>query len=355
MSGGVDSSVAAALLKQQGYEVIGVTMQLWPAQGPGGEVDRFGGCCGLGAIMDAKRVAHMLGIPHYVMNFRGIFSDKVIANFCREYSLGRTPNPCIRCNQYVKFDALLQRAKELDADFIATGHYSRIEYDQRSGGYCLKRGVDLSKDQSYVLYMMNQDQLRQSLMPLGYLTKKRVRQIAQEIGLPVADKEESQEICFIPDDDYPRFLREYMPQAVKPGPILDQQGNVLGQHRGILFYTIGQRRRLGLSTVKPLYVVAIDRERNGIIVGSKEDSYKEGLIANELSWVAWERLAQPMKVKAKIRYRHQEAQATVTPLDEDKVQVKFQEPQMAPTPGQAVVFYNGDSVLGGGTIAAVAG
>ncbi len=355
MSGGVDSSVTAALLCKQGYEVIGVTMQLWPSCESASEADKSGGCCGHSAIADAKRVARILGITHYVMDFRNIFSDKVIADFCHEYSLGRTPNPCIRCNQYMKFDALLQRAKGLDADFIATGHYSRIEYDQQRERYLLKQGVDLSKDQSYLLYIMTQEQLRHVQMPLGHLTKERVRQIAQEMGLPVADKAESQEICFIPDDDYPRFLTEYIPQAAKPGPILDQRGNVLGQHRGILSYTIGQRRRLGLSTQEPSYVVAIDHKRNAIIVGSKNNTYKTELIASGLNWVALERLTEPMEVKAKVRYLHQGAKATVTPLDGDKVQVKFQEPQMAPTPGQAVVFYNEDSVIGGGTIESVAG
>ncbi|TET39552.1 MAG: tRNA 2-thiouridine(34) synthase MnmA [Dehalococcoidia bacterium] len=356
MSGGVDSSVTAALLKEGGYEVIGATMQIWPSNELADEAERFGGCCGLGAVADAKRVAYKLGIPHYVMNFRDLFAQKVIANFCREYSLGRTPNPCIRCNEYIKFDALLTRAKELEADFVATGHYARIERDEVSGRYLLKKGVDRRKDQSYVLYVMTQNQLRHALMPLGGFTKERVRQVAGELGLPVADKAESQEICFIPDGDYTRFLKEYMPQAAKPGPVLDREGNTLGEHRGILFYTIGQRKGLGISAREPLYVVAIDRERNAIIVGTKREVYGDELIAANLNWIGIESLEQPLELKAKIRYRHREADAVITPiLSEDRVHVKFKQPQMAMTRGQAIVFYHKDSVVGGGTIEQING
>ncbi len=350
MSGGVDSSVTAALLKEEGYEVIGVTMQLWPSPELADEAGRFGGCCDSGAVTEAKRVAHRLGIPHYAMNFKAIFAHKVIANFCREYSLGRTPNPCIRCNQYIKFDALLKKAKGLGADFVATGHYARIEYDKGSGRYLLKQGIDRNKDQSYVLYVMTQDQLRDTVMPLGHFTKEKVRQMAREMDLPVADKAESQDICFIPDDNYPRFFTEYMPGAARPGPILDRRGNALGEHRGILFYTIGQRRGIGISAPEPLYVVAIDAKNNTIVVGSKKDTYQDELIAAEVNWIAIEQPRQPIKAKAKVRYLHRGAEATVTPLAEGKVHVKFKEPQMAITPGQAVVFYNGDSVIGGGTI-----
>ena len=350
MSGGVDSSVAAAILKEEGYQVIGVTMQIWPSDELADEGDRFGGCCGLGAIEDAKRVAYKLGIPHYVMNFRDIFAQKVIANFCREYSLGRTPNPCIRCNQYIKFDALLERAKGLGADFVATGHYARIEKDKASGRYLLKKGIDRRKDQSYVLYPLTQEQLGHTLLPIGNFTKVRVREIARELELPVAAKPESQEICFVPDNDYHRFLKEYIPLAEKPGPILNKQGNILGEHQGIIFYTIGQRKGLGISAREPLYVVAIDRERNAIIVGTKKEVYGSELIASELNWIAMEEPKRPMRVKAKIRYLHQEAEAMVTPSGENRVQVRFEEPQMAITPGQAVVFYDGNIVVGGGTI-----
>jgi len=350
MSGGVDSSVAATILKQEGYQVIGVTMQIWPSNKQASEVDRFGGCCGLGAVSDAKRVAYELGIPHYVMNFRDIFAQKVIADFCREYSLGRTPNPCIRCNQYIKFDTLLERAKGLGADLVATGHHARIEKDEANGRYLLKKGVDQHKDQSYVLYPITQEQLEHSLLPIGNFTKQRVRQIARELGLSVAANPESQEICFIPDDDYPKFLKEHIPQAVKPGPILNEQGSILGRHRGILFYTIGQRKGLGISAKEPLYVTAIDREKNAIVVGSKQKVYGNKLIASGLNWITIAKLKQPITVKAKIRYRHKEAEAEITPWDKDQVYVKFKEPQMAITPGQAIVFYNGDTVIGGGTI-----
>jgi len=350
MSGGVDSSVAAAILKEEGYQVIGVTMQIWPSDEQAGDADRFGGCCGISAVEDAKRVAYKLDILHYVMNFRDVFAQKVIADFCREYSLGRTPNPCIRCNQYIKFDALLERAKRLGADFVATGHYARIEKDEARGRYLLRKGVDRRKDQSYVLYPITQEQLGHTLLPIGSFTKERVREIAGELGLPVATKPESQEICFIPDNDYPAFLQEYTPQAVKPGPILDKEGNVLGQHRGILFYTIGQRRGLGISAREPLYVTAIDQEGDAIVVGSKQEIYEDELIASGLNWITMNEPDQPITVRAKIRYLYQEAEAKVTPLDGNQVYVKFNEPQMAITPGQAVVFYDRDTVVGGGTI-----
>jgi len=356
MSGGVDSSVAAAMLKKEGYEVIGATMQVWPSKELAYEADKFGGCCGLDAVSDAKRVANKLGIPHYVMNFRDIFAEKVISDFCREYSLGRTPNPCIRCNEHIKFDALLRRAKELNADFVATGHYARIEHDEISGRYLLKKGIDRSKDQSYVLYVMTQNQLRHALTPLGGLTKERARQIARELGLPVADKAESQEICFIPDGDYTRFVREYVPRAATPGPILDRDGNTLGQHRGILFYTVGQRKGLGISAREPLYVIDIDPERNAIVVGTGREIYRDELIASHLNWIAIEPPQRPLELKAKIRYRHREADAVITPLSNgDRVHVKFKQPQMAITPGQAVVFYDEDTVVGGGTIEQVSG
>ncbi len=350
MSGGVDSAIAAAILKEEGYQVIGVTMQIWPSDKQAGEIDRFGGCCGLGAIEDAKRVAYKLGIPHYVLNFRDIFAQKVIADFCREYSLGRTPNPCIRCNQYIKFDALLEKAKGLSAGFVATGHYARVGKEETGGRYFLKKGVDRRKDQSYVLYTLTQAQLKHTLLPIGNFTKERVREIARELELPVAAKPESQEICFIPDDDYTEFLKEYIPQAVKPGPILDKRGGILGEHCGILFYTIGQRKGLGISAQEPLYVTAIVQERNAIVVGSKEEVYGTELIASGLNWISLTKLKQPVTVRAKLRYLHKEAEAEVIPVDEDRVHVRFKESQMAITPGQAIVFYDGDTVIGGGTI-----
>jgi len=351
MSGGVDSSVAAALLKEQGYEVIGITMQLQPSNRLAGEADRFGGCRGLGAITDAQKVARMLGIHHYVVNFQDIFARQVIADFCREYSLGRTPNPCIRCNQYIKFDALLRRAQELGADMVATGHYARIEKKNGSGRYLLKKSADHHKDQTYFLYTMTQEQLQHSLFPVGDLTKAEVRRIAEKLTLPVTDKPGSQEICFIPDNDYARFLEEYTGTAARPGPIIDRQGNILGEHRGIVSYTIGQRKGLGIASRESLYVTAIDPQNNTITVGGKNDVYATELIASDLNWISIEKINSPMNVKARVRYRHRETESTVTPTSTGEVMVEFREPQMALTPGQAVVFYDGDTVVGGGTIA----
>jgi len=309
MSGGVDSSVAAALLSKEGYQVIGVTMQLDPWDKQVFETDNHGRCCQHEAVEDAKRVAYKLGIPHYVMNFKNIFNQKVIADFCREYSLGKTPNPCIRCNQYIKFDALLKRAKEFDANFVATGHHARIEQNEASARYLLKKGADQRKDQSYFLYTLTQEQLGHILLPVGTVTKERVREIARKLEIPVAAKPESQELCFIPDADYPKFIREFIPQAVKPGPIVDKQGNII-------------------------------------------EVYGTELIASGLNWISLTKLKEPLTAKAKIRYQHNEAEAEITPVDTDKVSVRFKEPQMAIAPGQAVVFYNGDTVIGGGTIEA---
>lgn len=345
MSGGVDSSVAAALLKEQGHDVIGVTMQLWPRDAEG---NGSGGCCGLEAIEDARRVAYKLGIPHYVMDFRDIFARRVIDDFCREYSRGRTPNPCILCNRYIKYDALLERAAKLGADFVATGHHARVERDSECT--LLKKGADAHKDQSYFLGQLTREQLKHALFPVGHLTKDRVRKIAAELGLPVATRPESQEICFIPDDDYAGFLQDYLPQASQPGPITDEGGNILGEHHGIMAYTVGQRRGLGIAAAEPLYVTAILPESNTIMVGNKERTYGTELVATDINWLAVDRPEHPIRINAKIRYRHPEAEATVSPIDDNNIYVKFNEPQMAITPGQAVVFYDGDTVIGGGTI-----
>jgi tRNA-specific 2-thiouridylase len=355
MSGGVDSSVTAALLKERGFEVIGITMQIQERS------EDWGGCCGLSSIEDAKKAADMLGIPHLVLNFRDIFMERVIANFCKEYREGRTPNPCIRCNQYIKFGALVKRARELGADYVATGHYARIEKREfrvgssKSGKknkprYALRKGVDAKKDQSYVLYTMTQEQLEHTLMPLGEFTKDEVRGIAKEKDLPAADRPESQEICFIQNETYGEFLKKYIPEGARPGPIVNKEGKVIGEHRGIIFYTIGQRRGIGIAAGEPLYVIAIDKERNSIVVGKEEDVYGDELIANDVNYTAVERLKEPVKMDAKIRYLHQASSALVSPLNEDRVKVKFDEPQWAVTPGQAVVFYDGDNVAGGGTI-----
>jgi tRNA-uridine 2-sulfurtransferase len=348
MSSGVDSSVAAAILKDQGYQVIGVTMQVWPSDESAGELDGAGGCCGINETSDAQMVAQQLKIPHYVMDFRDVFTKKVIADFCREYARGRTPNPCIRCNQHIKFGTLLDQARGLGADFLATGHYARIE--KADGRYTLKKGGDSAKDQSYVLYTMTQDRLEHTLMPLGPLTKKRVRQIARDLGLTVAEKSESQEICFIPDNDYSKFVEEYVPQVSKTGPVMNRKGNILGEHGGIIHYTIGQRRGLGIPAKARLYVIAIDPKRNAVIVGSKDEIYSNALVASDVNWIASDKPEQPVTVEARIRYLHNGAKASVIPLTDGRVRVEFEQPQMAITPGQAVVFYQDETVVGGGTI-----
>ena len=350
MSGGVDSSVAAALLKEEGYQVIGVTMQIWPRGSQGHDVKEYGGCCGIDAIEDARRVAFKLGILHYVMNFRDIFAQTVITDFYQEYSLGRTPNPCIKCNQYIKFGILLEKARQLGADFIATGHYARVETDQVSGRYLLKKGADQNKDQSYFLYPLTQEQLGHTLFPIGSHIKSSVKEKAVELELPIAARPESQEICFVANNDYPEFVKDYIPQAARPGPIMDRQGKILGEHRGILSYTIGQRKGLGIAAPRPLYVIAIEPDRNAIVVGDKDGVYSGELIASNLNWISIAAPEQTIESKAKIRYRHEEAEANIAPINGDKVHVKFREPQMAIAPGQAVVFYDGDTVIGGGTI-----
>ena len=364
MSGGVDSSVAAAILKEQGFDVIGVTMQVWPSR------KAFGGCCSLEAVSDAKKVADGLGIPHYVLNFRDVFKDRVIDNFVEEYKSGRTPNPCIRCNQFIKFDHLWRKAQELDAEYVATGHYARIQPltpispspltrgkgTGDGGRYRLLKGSDPKKDQAYVLYMMRQEDLAHTLYPLGDLTKEKVRKMAKDLDLPVHDKEESQEICFIEDDDYGRFLKEVYPEAVKPGPILDKDGNIVGMHGGIAFYTLGQRKGIGHHKGLPKYVVEIDREKNQIVIGDDEDTLGTELTVERFHYVSVTAPREPLEGSAKIRYNSPEAKARLIPMgkdkdqDEEKVKVVFDEPQRSITPGQSVVFYKGDEVIGGGVI-----
>ena len=338
MSGGVDSSVAAALLKEQGYDVVGMTIRVKP--GDDSDDD----------IQVAQKVADKLGIAHHAVDCRELFSRKVVDHFCSEYSRGRTPNPCVRCNEYVKFATLLNKARELGAEFVATGHYARIERDGGSGRYQLKKGRDSGKDQSYFLYFFQQDIMGRILLPLGEMRKEDVRDIARSLDLASADREESHDVCFVAKGDYRGFVGARMPQAGESGPILDRQGNELGRHRGILSYTIGQRKGLRLSYDEPQYVLAIDVGRNAIVVGSKADVYGDELIASELNWIEFDALEQPIEVKAKIRYRHREGDALVTPVSNGEVNIKFAQPQMAITPGQAVVFYRGSTVVGGGTI-----
>jgi len=347
MSGGVDSSVAAALLKERGYEVTGVTMKVWDGEALAGDGTRHS-CYGPGEeedIEDAERVAQVLEIPSYTFDLRQEYKIEVLDYFCHEYLLGRTPNPCIRCNRRVKFDALLKKARDngLEFDYFASGHYARVEYSESKRRYLLKKARDMTKDQSYFLFSLSQEQLGCCLFPLGSYTKGEVRKMARALGIGVDDKPESQNFIA---GGYSSLVEA----VAKPGPILNNRGNIVGEHRGISFYTIGQRKGLGISSKEPLYVTAIERERNAIIVGTKEEVYGDELIASELNWIAIEELKRPIEVKAKIRYLHKEAEAVVIPLDKDKVRVKFKEPQMAIAPGQAIVFYDGDMVVGGGTI-----
>lgn len=334
MSGGVDSSVAAALLKEAGHDVIGITMQIWPGK-------KDGSCCSLSAVEDARRVANKLGIPYYVLNFKTIFKRTVIDDFVSEYNRGRTPNPCVRCNRYVKFDALLKKVKELGADHIATGHYARIE--KINGRYVLKKGTDPKKDQSYFLNSLDQAALSRIIFPVGHLTKSEVRKLAKKFKLQVADKEESQDICFVEGGFGDMF-------KLKKGNIIDRSGRVIGAHKGYQLYTIGQRRGLGLSRREPAYVVDIHPKNNEITVGNRGDVYGDDLTAVNLNWISVKKDPSPMKVMAKIRYNSPESEAEILPVSREKVRVMFKEPQFAITPGQSVVFYDGDAVVGGGII-----
>ncbi len=349
MSGGVDSSVAAACLLEMGYEVIGVTMQIWPDK----DEDRQkteGGCCSLSAVDDARRVADMLGIPYYVLNFKNVFEKNVINYFIGEYLNGRTPNPCIACNRKVKFEAMLEKAVSMGIDYIATGHYAKIEYNEESKRYLLKKSVTSAKDQTYALYTMTQEQLKRTLMPIGNYTKDRVREMAKELRLPVASKPDSQEICFVEDNDYGRFISENTDADITPGSFVDTKGNILGQHKGIVHYTVGQRKGLGIAFGRPMFVVGIDTTKNQVVLGNEDEVFSNTLIASDLNFISIEKLDGPMKVNAKIRYSAKEAGAVIEMIGEDRLKVVFDSPQRAVTPGQSVVFYNDDTVVGGGVI-----
>ena len=347
MSGGVDSSVAALLLKREGYEVTGVTMQIWQEEDRDAAAEN-GGCCGLSAVEDARAVARVIGIPHYVMDFRRIFKESVIDYFVKEYRLGRTPNPCIACNRYVKWEALLNKSLALGADYIATGHYAQVIH-LPDGRYTLRQAPS-SKDQTYALYNLTQEQLSHTLMPLGTLTKDRVREIAEEAGLPVAHKKDSQEICFVPDNDYASFIERESGIPDRPGDFVSEAGEKIGTHRGITHYTIGQRKRLGVAFGHPVFVSEIRPETNEVVLTEGDALFKDTVTADEVNYMMIDGLDAPLRVTAKIRYSHRGASATLMKGEGETVICRFDEPQRAPTKGQAIVFYRDGMILGGGTI-----
>jgi tRNA-specific 2-thiouridylase len=346
MSGGVDSSVAAALLAEQGHDVIGLSMQLYDQRG--GERS-WGSCCTLDDLHDARRVASVVGFPHYIVNFERQFRETVIANFVQEYSSGRTPLPCAHCNSDLKFSTLLERARGLGAEHVATGHYARVEHDV-NGRWLLKRSADPEKDQSYFLFSLTQDQLARAMFPVGALAKSEVRTQAHRLGLPVAEKPDSQEICFIPDGDYATFVERNEPAVARAGAIVDEHGHQLGTHGGIHRFTIGQRKGLGIASTIPLYVLRVDRDAGDVMVGPRSALERARLLASGVNWIAIDAPAIPVRVTAQIRHRHKPAAGVVVALPHGRAEMMFDEPQTAITPGQAVVFYDGDTVVGGGWI-----
>lgn len=349
MSGGVDSSVAAWLLKEKGYDVIGVTMQIWQDEAPELQ-EESGGCCGLSAVDDARRVAESIGIPYYVMNFKKEFKENVMDYFVQEYVSGRTPNPCIACNRYVKWESLLKRSMDIGAEYIATGHYARIEKLQ-NGRYALRKSATVSKDQTYALYNLTQYQLAHTLMPVGEFEKDEIRKIAEQIKLQVAHKPDSQEICFIPDHDYAKFIEENSDCHLPEGNFVDKDGQILGRHKGITHYTVGQRKGLNLALGRPVFVIDIRPDTNEVVIGEHGDVFSDRLTCNQLNWMTVEGLCgKELRVTAKIRYSHRGADCVIRETAPDLVECVFDEPQRAITPGQAVVFYDGDYVVGGGTI-----
>ncbi|MDZ7288892.1 MAG: tRNA 2-thiouridine(34) synthase MnmA [candidate division KSB1 bacterium] len=353
MSGGVDSSVAAALLHEYGYRVIGVTLNLWDYHASGGNVNLESGCCSIDTMADARAVCHKLGVPHYVSDFREIFDRSVQQNFIDEYFAGRTPNPCVRCNTYIKWGALLQQAKDIGASFLATGHYARVRFNAATNRWELWRAVDAHKDQSYALWGVRQEALAHTVFPLGELTKPEVREIARGLGLKTAEKKESQEICFIPDNDYRRYLREHAREAVAetvPGDFVDVNGNRIGTHQGFPFYTIGQRKGLGLAVGRPIFVTAIDAETNTIVVGDDAHLRQSDFVVSSVNWGSYYCPPDGTAVSCKIRYRDPGTPAILLQAEPHRARVHFESPQRAITPGQSAVFYDGEVVVGGGVI-----
>ncbi|TNF53177.1 tRNA 2-thiouridine(34) synthase MnmA [bacterium] len=352
MSGGVDSSVAAYLLQKKGYEVTGLSFELWDQR----DRKNLSVCCSVETIDIARKVAGKLGIEHHTVDVRDTFYRYVIEEFCSSYSTGLTPNPCILCNKFIKFRFLLKKAEEFKADIVATGHYARVEKPHvkgeriRNKRILLKKGIDLRKDQSYVLYVMTQEELSKVEFPLGGLRKEETKKIARELGLVSALRPESQEICFVGEGSYVDFIKGFAPDLVQPGPVINREGKVIGEHQGIAFYTIGQRKRLGIQSLSPHYVMTIDRHNNAIIVGSREDIMRKVFKVKDLNWGSIPSLSGPMRVTAKIRSTMEEALAVIIPDINQMVTVEFDEPQWAPASGQSAVFYNRDTVVGGGII-----
>lgn len=348
MSGGVDSSVAALLVKQAGYDCMGVTLRLYDNEDAG--ISKEKTCCSLDDVNDARSVAGRLDMPFYVFNFTENFRSEVMNRFVAAYERGETPNPCIDCNRYVKFGKLMHRAKEIGCDYVATGHYAQVEFDSASGRWLLKKGLDETKDQSYVLYSLTQEELAHLLLPLGGLTKEQARKIAEENGFVNAKKRDSQDICFVPDGDYAAFIERYADKKFAPGEFIGTGGEHYGTHKGIIHYTVGQRKGLGLSFPQPMYVCRLDTEKNEVVLGRHEELFSREVTVRDINLISVEKIDKPMRVKAKVRYRHTEQPATVIQTGEDELKVIFDEPQRAITKGQALVMYSGDIVVGGGVI-----
>ncbi|HBJ10108.1 MAG TPA: tRNA 2-thiouridine(34) synthase MnmA, partial [Ruminococcaceae bacterium] len=346
-SGGVDSSVAAALLAKD-YDVIGVTLKLFSNEDI--KLDRRKTCCSLDDIQDARSVAAKLGIDYFVYNFGDRFRECVIDRFNAAYMRGETPNPCIDCNRFIKFDALLKRAQVLERDYVATGHYARREQDAQTGKFLLKKGLDSSKDQSYVLYSLTQEQLSHTLFPLGGFTKHEIRKIADGLGFVNADKPDSQDICFVPDGDYAGFIERYTGKNSPHGSFISENGDILGEHKGVIRYTVGQRKGLGIALGKHAYVLKKDPESNTVTLGDEDGLFYKYVTVSNLNFIPFDTLTDEMRVTAKLRYRHKEQPAVIRPCDNGTVIIEFDEPQRAPSPGQAAVFYSGETVVGGGTI-----